>query len=802
MFKNYYLTATRNLLKYKSYFFTNVLGLALGIASFSFIAIYVWNEISYDQFHADHERIYRISSKAVIRGKPNHDATTGAPLAKTMLSYYPEVQKATGVLDAGSVLIRKDNKKFIEDRMLFADSSFLSVFDFKLLKGNPRTALAAPRSVVLSERYARKYFGDEEALGQFLSVEEDSVSYIVTGVVENILPNSHIQFDIMGSMISRPEGTTTHWIGTDVHNYIQLDKHSNPSELAIKSKEIFYDFIAPEIEYYTGIEIEDWEKAGNTVGFQLTPIQDIHLRSTASNELEPTGNSTYVYIYGIIGIVTLFIAIFNFVNLATAHSLCRAKEVGVRKVIGSTKQMLVIQFMVESLIISYVASLLAVGFIVALMPSFTSLIGKDLSIGLFNNSMHWMFIVVLASFVGIVAGVYPSLVLSNFRPVQVLKGDKWSGAKSGWLRNLLVTLQFTASIVIIVWTLVVYNQISYMLAKNLGFDKEQMLVIKRPDWLGGHMEAFKNDLLGHPQINGVANSKTIPGKEYKIRSYRKQNEAETFLFLNNQVTHEYKDLIGLELLAGRFFASDMASDSSAVVINESAARAFGFDDPIGQPLTSAFSNGPLHIIGVIKDYNIESLHKPVEPVSLEYDPGNQEGYISIKFNNTTNILETLTAIEESWDQHSGGEPFQYFFFDEEYQRLYESEVATGKILFVFASLSIFIASLGLIGLITYSATRRRKEVGIRKVLGAGIRAVFHLLSAEVSKLIGLAILISWPISYWASNYWLQNFADRQELNIWVFIDSMLVVILVVGVIVGLQTLRSSNQNPIDSLRQE
>jgi len=802
MFRNFYFTTIRNLSKHKSYFLINVSGLAIGIASFTFISLYIINELSYDRFHSKHERIYRIGNESIINGQTHEEANTAAPMARAMVDNYPEVISATRLLESGQLLIGRGEKKISEDRILFADSALFNVFDFNLIKGNPKTALVDPRSMVLSESYAKKYFGNEDPLGQLLTVEEDTIFYKVTGVVEDVPPNSHIQFDMLGSLTSKDHATTTRWIGRSLHVYAVLSERADPVALELKTKDLFYRHMAPEIEYYTGLKIEDWESAGNSVGFKLTPIKDIHLYSLSTGELEPTGSITYIYMYGLIGIIILFIAIFNFVNLATAHSATRAKEVGVRKVIGSTKRNLIYQFILESIIISFIATILSVMLILTFTPAFTDLIGKELAFSLISNNIIWLSMIGLAIFVGILAGCYPSFVLSRFQPVQVLKGNYTTSGKSGWLRNMLVTVQFAASIVIIVGTLVVYSQIEFMLAKNLGFEKDQIMVLKRPDWLNKNLNVFKRELLANSNVKAVANSETLPGKSFAIRSYRPKDEPATFLFFNNQVSYEYLDLMGFELLEGRFFSKDFQSDSNAVVLNESAVNEFGYDDPIGKQLTSAFKSGKLTIIGVVKDYNTESLHKEVGPVSLELAPDNMDGYFTVKMSNTKNIMETVAQIQNSWDNLTNGKPFQYFFFDDEYENLYRAETSTGQVLMLFATLSILIACMGLIGLITFSTSIRRKEIGIRKVLGASTSTLIQLLSSQVIRLILIATLISWPLAYLATDYWLQSFADRITISPWIYVGSTIAVLLVVGIAIGYQTVKASLSDPVDSLRQD
>lgn len=802
MVKNFYFTTLRNLLKHKSYFLINVLGLAIGMASFIFISLYVFNELSYDKFHANHENIFRVRTESVIRGEPRNRATAAAPMARTMMNNYPEVLGATRIMRHGSLLIGSGSEKINEEHILFADSSFFSVFSFKLLKGNPKTVLLHPKSIVLSKDYARKYFGNSEPIGQKMVIE-DTTFYTVTGVVENVPSNSHIQFDMLVSLSTKSISRTNQWIGTDLHTYVTLRDNSRTDELQSKMRQIFYDHIAPEIEYYTGMTIKDWENTGNMVGFNLTPIKDIHLHSIATGELEPTGNITYIYAYSLIGIIILFIAIFNFVNLATAHSVTRAKEVGVRKVIGSTKNNLILQFILESVVLSLIGGLFAVVLIFAFKTPFKDLIGNDLAFDITSGYIGWLAIIALAVLVGVVAGSYPAFVIAAFQPVKVLKGNFSPVGKGGWLRNLLVTLQFSASMVIIMGTMVVYNQIDYMLTKNLGFDKDQILVVKRPDWLNRSQEVFKNELVKSPDIQIVANSKTIPGKTYDIRSYRKDNNDEVFLFKNNQVTYEHQELMGLELISGRFFSKEFASDSNAIVLNQSAAKSLGLEEPLGTHLITPWKKGQLlTIVGIVKDYNVESLHNDIAPVSLELAPNNNKGYLSVKMSNSKNIRETVAFIEKTWSKHSNEKPFNYFFFDEDYQQLYRSESTTGEMFTGFAALSIFIACLGLIGLVTYTASIRKKELGIRKVLGAGTYTLVRLLSARIVRLIVAATLISWPLAYLATGFWLQNFADRISTSPRIYLFSTLTIVVIVGITISFQTIKTALSNPIESLRQE
>ncbi len=804
MLKNFYFTALRSMLRHKSYFAINMVGLAIGIASFTFIALYVTNELSYDRFYPEYENLYRVSNRAVINGIPNQSAPTASPMAQTLLSDYPEVRKATRLFRSGSLLVGNGERKINEDNVFFAHESMPEVFGLELIHGDSKTALVRPRSMILSEDYARKYFGNLNPVGQSLTVEEDTIFYKITGVFKALPANSHLRFDMVGSISSNKKWNQDRWVGGSQHTYVLLEEGVDVDHLEDKMRNIFYERMAPQIEYFTGLKIEEWEAAGagNSVRFALVPIADIHLKSDYAEELEPTGSILYIYIYSLIGAALLFIAIFNFVNLATAHSVSRAKEVGVRKVIGSTKRHLIYQFIFESTLISSFSTLIAAIMVKTMEGPFQILVGRDLGFSL-TSSYHWsLFLLLLALLVGVLSGAYPAFVLSSFQPATVLKGRLKASGNGGWVRNVLVTLQFAASVAIIIGTVVIYRQVDHMVNKSLGFDKEQILTIKRADLLGNRMKVFKEDLLANPNIKVVANSETIPGKPYAIRSYRTPEDPKTYLFRHNQVTYEHQQLMGFEMLDGRFFSKEFGADSAGVVINQAAAEAFGFADPVGKKLNSAFRQGEtLTILGVMSDYHIESLHQPIAPVTLELVP-EASGFVNVKLTSGKNVRETVEVIDALWKKQVGNKPLQYFFVDQDYQNLYRSETATGNLLLVFSSLSVFIACIGLIGLVAYAASVRRKEIGIRKVLGASTLALVRLLSHEITRLILLAIIIGWPVAYFGANQWLQNYADRVQVDPWMFIISTLVLILVVAVAIGYQTMKSALSNPVDSLKQE
>lgn len=807
MLKNYYLTAIRNLLKHKSYFLLNMSGLAIGIASFVFISLYIIHELNYDRFHQGADNVYRVHVRGQMMGQTLDMAVTASPMAQALLNDYPEVEQVTRVKESGSWFIGNGDRKFNEDGVYFADSTFFDVLDFPFISGDPSKALAKPRSMVLTESYAKKYFGDEDPLGKRMSVEQDTIFYEITGVIKDVPDNSHIKFDILCSHSTYKRWDNQFWVSHNDYTYVKLKEASDPELFESKLTQVVEKYVGPQISKFLGTTMEEWESAGNSFGYYLMPLVDIHLHSDVDDEMEANSHISYIFIYSIIAFILLFIAIINFINLATAQSAARSKEVGVRKVMGSTRQSLIYQFIFESIVVAIFSTIIAAIAVFMLTPSFESLIDKQLSVTLDNTALSIPILLGLAVVIGVLAGFYPAFVLAGFRPTEVFKGRVKAGAKSGWLRNLLVVTQFTASIIIIVGTMVVYNQIDFMLNKNLGFEKDQILVVRRPDVLRKNLETFKNEAVQIPGVVAVANASSIPGKQrYSNNAKMSEDEPDApYLLQENWVSFGYAELMGLELVAGRFFQKDHPSDSSAVIINETAAKTLGWDDPIGKSFINKDEDGTITrhpVIGVVKDYNIKSLHSPVEPTMINIMRGNWEGYMVIKMKDVKDVRGTISQLQEMWYKYSYNKPFQYFFFDEDYAKLYKSESTTGNVFIVFAGLSIFIACLGLVGLITFTTSIRKKEIGIRKVMGAKTSNLVMLLSKEFVRLIVIATIIAWPIAYYVATYWLQNFADRLPISPWFFVIATMFVVFMGSVAISFQTIKTSLANPTESLRQE
>jgi len=808
MLKNFFINALRNMRKQRGYVLLNVGGLAIGLTSFLFISLYVINELSYDRFHKNYENIYGLKVVGRMAGGVLDQAVTAAPMAQAMLKDYPEVLHATRLTQMGAWLIRFGENKFNEDGVLFVDSTFFNVFDFKLLKGDPRSALVKPRSMVLTEEFAKKYFGSRDPMGEKLIVEADTILYTVTGVVQDVPDNSHFKFDMLASMSSFPQNANNEqWVSHNFYTYIVVRDGTDKMELQKKFQGMVEKYVGPQIQQILGFSIEDFRKAGNDFSYVLEPLKDMHLKGATQYNLEPMGSLSTVYIFAVIAILILVIAIINYVNLATAKSAGRAKEVGVRKVSGANRAGLISQFLGESLLIVTFAAFLAVLLVYAFTPSFNQLIGKELSFGLFDSFIGVIAVVLLIFIAGISAGFYPAFVLASFNPVQVLKGTLNPGSMSKNLRGVLVVFQFTVSIVIIIGSIIVYNQLNFMTKKDLGFEKENLIVIRRPDAFYKQLGSFRNQLLEIPGVESVGFSRQVPGTNFNNNAFFNDEDPEknTYLLQQAQVSFDFPQTLGVKLVDGRFFSREYATDSTACLLNEAAVKSLGLKDPVGKYILQPNGPGTFQknkIIGVMKDFNITSLHKAIDPVCftvMGFGGGDQFATVRLTGNN---VNATIKAIEQKWQSFTQMQPFQYDFFTDTWNNLYKSEMKTGKIFILFSILAIFIACIGLLGLVTYITNKRTREIGIRKTYGASISVVLQLLSKEVVYLILISSLLAYPIAYFGSKYWLEGFASKVHVSPLLYITATLVALLIGWLSISYQTIKAANYNPSKALRIE
>ena len=791
--------------KHSGYLILNITGLTIGLTSFLLITIYVLHELSYDRFHKNYENIYRIKVKGLMAGATLDQAITAAPMEQALLADYPEILHAVRLNRSGAWLVRYGDTRFNEDGVLFADSSFFSVFDFKLLRGDRRTALENPRSMILTEKFAKKYFGNEDPLGKRISLEADTNLYTVTGVIQNIPGNSHFKFDMLGSLNSLGNSRSTEWLNHDFYTYIVLKNGINKASMEAKLPEVVLKYVGPEIKKFIGITIEDFQRAGNQFGYELEPLKDIHLKGAPQYQLEPSGSLTTVYIFAVIAVLILLIAIINYINLATAKSAGRAKEVGIRKVSGSDKTGLILQFVGESLIIVAIAAIIASLFVIVLTPAFNHLIGKEISLTLFSGYKGFLGLLALILLVGTAAGAYPAFVLASFNPVEVLKGTLNPGSISKTLRGILVIFQFTVSIVIIIGAFVIYRQLNFMTSASMGIEKENLLVLRRPDALGNKLESFKEQVLQIPGTERIANAAAIPGtNNFNNNAFFLDNDPTKSPYLINQdrVGFGFAEVMGIKLADGRYLSKDFGTDTTAIMINETAVKFLGLTNPVGKYILQP--NGPdkfekLRIVGIMRDFNIASLHEKITPVCFTVMRGNYEGYLCIRLNGK-NTQGVIKSIENIWKDYTNRQPFQYSFFADEFNKNYETELKTGRIFILFSILAIFIACLGLIGLITYMTTIRTREVGIRKTFGASRSIIVTLLSREVIVLILVSSVVAYPVAYFGIRVWLESFAEKINVSPLIYIAASIIGLAIGWLSIMSQAIKAAAYNPAESLR--
>lgn len=808
MLKNFFINGLRIFRKQPGYIALNIGGLAIGLASFFFITLYVINELSYDRFHKNYKNIYRLKVVGRMAGGEIDQAVTAAPMARAMVADYPEVLEATRVTSMGEWLIRFGENRFNEDGVLFADSSFFRVFSFRLLKGDPASALERPKSLILTEEYAKKYFGDIDPMGQKMIVEADTNLYTVTGVIQNIPDNSHIKFDILASFSSYPrQANNQFWVSHNCYTYIVVKDGTVKDNLEEKFQGMVVKYVGPQLKQILGLTIEDFKKAGNDFRYVMEPLKDIHMKGASQYSLEPGGSLTTVYIFGVIALLILLTAIINYVNLATAKSASRAKEVGIKKVAGAGKTGLMAQFLGESLIIVTFATFLAVILVFALLPSFNQLTGKEISVGLLQSLSGMALLAGLIIFTGVASGFYPGFVLASFNPVDVLKGTLNPGSVSKKLRRLLVVFQFTVSIVIIIGSIIVYRQLNFLTNKDIGFNKNNLIIIRRADSFFRQRESFREQLLNMPGIENVGFSRAVPGGVFNNNGFLKDEDPEknTYLLNQTQVSYDFPQALGVQLVEGRFFSKEFGTDSTAILINEAAVKSLGLTDPIGKYILQPA--GPqqftrLKIIGVMKDFNIESMHKKITPVCFTV-LGNFGGdqFVTVRISGK-DIPGTIKAIEQKWQTFTTTQPFQYDFFIDTWNNLYSSEMKTGKIFLLFSILAVFIACLGLLGLVTFITNKRTREIGIRKTYGASIRIVLRLLSKEVVYLILISSVIAYPIAFFGSQYWLEGFADKVNISPLIYLSATLLTLIIGWLSISYQTIKAAGYNPANALRIE
>ncbi len=809
MSTNHWKIAYRSLLKNKFFTTLNIVGLAAGLTCFLLIMLYVSNELGYDRYHENANRIYRINSNIVMGGTELNLAVTSDPMGELVKKDYPEIEEYTRIYNSsGAKMIKKGSTFLNEPNVAHVDSTYFDVFSAKAVAGDLKNSLDEPNTVVLSRSMAEKYFGTTDVIGKNLETNENgSTLYKITGVMEDVPKQSHYRPDFLFAM----ENCGYQFGQILSHNfqtYLLLKKGTNPASLEAKFPGYIMRHVLPVAQQEMQIKsMEEFEQSGNKLQYSLIALTDIHLHSNRFPELAVNGNIQYVYIFSAVALFILLIACINFMNLATARSANRAREVGIRKVLGSGKGALIRQFLTESTLLAYISLGIAVLAAVLLLSFFNSLAGKEFVIAdLFSPAFISLYLV-LPFLVGLLAGTYPAFFLSSFQPLLVMKSRFSSGNSKGTLRSTLVVIQFVTSIFLIVGTIIIYRQLNYIQTRDLGFNKDQLLVINNTYALGTQKDGFRNELLKLPGVSGSTASGFLPVSESSRsdRTFSTQAAITSSSGLNMQIwgiDENYIPLLGMEMKFGRNFSKEFGTDSSAIIINETTAALMGLENPVGKKLYAG-NNGaettPFTIVGVVKNFHYESMKQQIGPVAFWLKPADY----SLAFKVSTSQIKTLLAqVENKWNQMAPGMPFQYSFLDESFSRMYAAEQRVGQLALSFSILTILIACLGLFGLAAFMAEQRTKEIGVRKVLGASVQHIVSLLTRDFLKLVGIAAIIAFPLAWYAMHKWLENFAFKITPGWWIFLLAGFLAALIALLTVGGQALKSAITNPIKSLRSE
>jgi len=816
MLKKSFTVAVRSLWRNKAISAIHVLGLSLGIATCLLIVLFIRHEWSYDRYNVLADRIARVTFGGHMNGHEIKEANVMPPVAATMKKDFPEVLEATRLQAVGVHRISYGTKSFREDALAFVDSNFFRVFTLPLIKGDVKTALVQPYTIVINRAMALKYFGNENPIGKVLDFTDDHHTLTVTGVIDGVPEASHFHFDCFASMASLPEAKEPTWMSSGFYTYLLLPEGYDAKKLQAKLPGMVEKYIGPQLQKGMGVSLAQFRASGNEIGFTLQPLTDIHLHSDLTGDLSAPGDIRYVYILGAVAVFMLLIACINFMNLSTAGATKRAKEVGIRKVLGSLRGQLVGQFLVESLLLTAAAMIIGLALVGLSLPAFSRLAGHDLSLGW--ASLPWLLpvLVLFTLLTGLLAGAYPAFFLSAFRPVAVLKGLFKAGKGSAGLRSSLVVFQFFISISLMIGTTVVYRQLSYIQHKKLGYDRDQVVIVPDMWALEDGQPFYRQQLAQDPRVASVAASGYLPaGNSYgnNFLVYADNHSDKFANTLRYQVDEQYIPTLGMEMAAGRNFSRAFGADSTAIIINETAARNFGWatgleggtemSRAIGHTITEPNRERPAttyHVIGVVKDFHFRSLREMITPLVMTL--GGTEGSSLIIRTKTKDVAGLLPSLQKQWNDQKARIPFSYSFLDQRFQDTYQAEKNIGRILGIFAGLTIFVACLGLFGLATFTAEQRTREIGIRKVLGASIAGIVALLSRDFLRLVVLAFGIAAPLAWWMMNKWLQDFAYRVTIGWWIFALTAMLALMITLATVSFRAIRAARANPINSLRSE
>jgi putative ABC transport system permease protein len=787
----------------------NIAGLSVGMASFIIIVLWIVDELSYDKFNENADRIVRVVSHFKLNGKEGHAIYCPAPLANAVKKDFPEVENVVRLRGQGNFIVQKGDLVFDEDRIIFADSTFFNVFTYPLIYGDPDKVLTARTSLAISESTAMKYFGDENPVGQLLRLD-NRTDYEVTGVFKDMPVSSHFHYDFIASMHTLEDAGNELWLSNNYTTYILLSKGVGMATLDEKMNQIVEKYISVQAVMALGMSWEDILASGTSLGYTLQKLTDIHLYSNFDGELEPPGSINTVRIFGIIAAFIILIACINFTNLSTARSVTRLKEVGVRKTYGVSRKQLIKQFNTESLLIVILAHILSLVLIELSLPYFNDLTGKSLFVDYLSAGYVFSALGMIV-IVSLLAGAYPSFYLSSFRPIHVLRGDPKGKGTGLSFRSILVIIQFFISLVLLSSTLILAKQMRYMQSKELGYDKDAVIVINNTYLMQNNVSTFQErvDRLASIENSTISSFLPIPSNRNNSSVFPDAILTENLFNCQNWVIdHNYIETFGLRIAEGRNFSEDYPTDSLALILNQTAVKELGWDEPIGRIIGVPATYDGLQemdldaytVIGVVEDFHYESMHLPVESMIMFL--GSSRSRLTIRIQQNTDIISLMKDVENIWNEFVPGQPFSYTFVDQRLEQHYETERRLGKILSIFTVFAFFVSSLGLIGLSIFSSEQRKKEIGLRKVNGSGIGQIIWLLSTDFTKLIVVSFVLSVPFTVIFMQKWLNTFAYRTPISWWIFALTFFLTYAVALIAIIYQSLKAATSNPVDTFRTE
>jgi putative ABC transport system permease protein len=807
MIKNYFTLALRILQRQKVYSAINIFGLTLGVTASLLILLYVADELSYDNFHPDADRIYRVDFHGKLQDEDFASAATGLPVAEAIQGDATGIESTVRIDKWMTCPVRYEENAFTEMHFLLADSNFFSFFNFKLVQGNPEDALRGPNKIVISERAAARYFGytgkgDRSPIGKTLTIgSEGNITAEVTGIAENPPHNSHIEYDFIMSLETSGYINNPVWLTFEVYTYFKVFPGTDITGIRKTLDGFVKKYCERELQQFMNLSLPQFTKQGGRLGFAAVPMLDIHLHSQLEDELEPNGNIDYVYLFSMIAVFIVLLACINFMNLSTARSANRAREIGVRKTVGAGRGRLIGQFILESFIYVAVAFMISVLLVYVLLVPFNALSGKTLTAGMLLQPSFVAGFAIFMITIGLLAGSYPAFYLTSFKPVEVLKGKIRAGAKSSGIRNTLVVFQFFISIALIISSIMVYNQLKYLQNKSVGFEKENVVGLMHTMNLGNSANAFKEEILKYPEFVAVSYSNRLPPNVDWFSPFKTSVSEENHLMGVYQVDYDHLKTLGLKVISGRFFSRDFLSDSAAVLINEAAVRQMNLKDWEGKYIKNSVDGGRgMEIIGVVQDFNYESLKSDIRPLLIVLGPTpNWDVAVRLAPGNPE---EKIKRLGEIWKKFAPAAPFEYAFVDQNIDAKFRAEQQLSSVIVVFTTLAVCIACLGLFGLATFTAEQRAKEISIRKVMGGSAGQMVALLSRDFVKLILIAFLIALPVTWYGMNQWLEGFAYRIDFNVLVACLAGGIALVISLLTVSFHSIKAALSNPVDSLRND